>query len=572
MNQSMASFNLIPTPYNHSTSSIDEHRWLSLVRSALSKTSNEEDNKIKAHVSIFFVPKGLLYLKPEAFMPQLFAVGPYHLWVPHLYDMELYKLAAARKIQSNLNSLTLEELVCCIFKHEQRIRSHYHKYLDFTGETLAWMMVIDASFLLDFLHNFTSEAETQKYQQKLSQWVTQRMKMACNIVTRDIVMLENQIPFFLLRKILRRCRHFSSSKLVEEELSKLILGFVKEVSPFKTVSNFTFIDVEQYDHLLHLLYCMIVPKANEEEVGLSIEIDLNDAALNSKEEDEKNPTGSLRNVFDSVWRYASNLNDGATIATIKKVVIIGPIKFLIKLPWKIISSFPGFSVIKKPVESLLCHGSVKEKDDHDVADGSNSVSKPPLVEEITIPSVTELTEAGVSFMASNGDLKTIKFDMQQKPVTIYLPTVSLDMNTEVVLRNLVAYEASAEPGPMIFTRYTELMNGIIDTEKDVKILREKGIIVNRMKSDKEVADLWNGMSRCVRLSKVEFMDKFLKDVNSYYSSRWKVKTKRIISKYVFESWKFLTLLAAIVLLLLSCLQTFCNVYSCAGHWYNIRKN
>ncbi|KAL0916760.1 hypothetical protein M5K25_014296 [Dendrobium thyrsiflorum] len=568
----MASYNYIPVPYNHSPIAIDEHRWLSLVQSALSETINEEDDKVKVQVCIFFVPKGLFFLKPEAFMPQLFAIGPYHHWVPHLYDMERYKLAAARKIQCDLNSLSLEELVCCLLKHEQRIRSYYHKYLDFTGETLAWMMVIDASFLLDFLRNFIVDVEAQKGKQKISQWETSRMKMAYNMVIRDIIMLENQMPFFLLRKILRRCRQFSSPKLAEEQLSQMLLGFVKEVSPFNIIPSITSIDVNQYDHLLQLLYFMIVPKVNEEELfDQPHEIDLTDV-LNSEEEDGEKSVGSMWKMFNSVWNYASNVNKGATIETIKKVLIKGPIKILIKLPWNILTSFPGISIIKQPVESLLCRGSVKEKDDDDVVpDGKNSISKPPLVEEITIPSVTELTDAGVRFMPSNGDLTTIRFDMQQKPATIYLPKVSLDINTEVVLRNLVAYETSAEPGPMVFTRYTELMNGIIDTEEDVKILREKGIIVNRMKSDKEVADLWNGMSRSVRLSKVEFMDKFLEDVNSYYNSRWKVKSKRCISKYVFGSWQFLTLLAAVALLLLTCLQAFCNVYSCGKRWFYVKE-
>ncbi|KAL3528926.1 hypothetical protein ACH5RR_008248 [Cinchona calisaya] len=55
-----------------------------------------------------------------------------------------------------------------------------------------------------------------------------------------------------------------------------------------------------------------------------------------------------------------------------------------------------------------------------------------------------------------------------------------------------------ESSPLAFTRYTELMNGIIDTQRDAKFLREKGIIVNQLKSDKEVADLWNGMSKSIK--------------------------------------------------------------------------
>jgi hypothetical protein len=73
--------------------------------------------------------------------------------------------------------------------------------------------------------------------------------------------------------------------------------------------------------------------------------------------------------------------------------------------------------------------------------------------------------------------------------TLSLPIITLDGNTEVVLRNLVAYEAVAVRGPLVLARYTELMNGIIDTPKDVKILRQSGVVVNHLKSDKEAVDM-----------------------------------------------------------------------------------
>ncbi|MCH92456.1 putative UPF0481 protein, partial [Trifolium medium] len=77
--------------------------------------------------------------------------------------------------------------------------------------------------------------------------------------------------------------------------------------------------------------------------------------------------------------------------------------------------------------------------------------------------------------------------------------------------------------PLVITRYTELMNGIIDTEDDAKILREKGIILNHLKSDQEVANMWNGMSKSLRLSRVPFLDKTIEDVNKFYHNALKIK-------------------------------------------------
>ena len=124
----------------------------------------------------------------------------------------------------------------------------------------------------------------------------------------------------------------------------------------------------------------------------------------------------------------------------------------------------------------------------------------------------------------------------------------------------MAYEASTVSGPLVLARYTELMNGIIDTKEDVKLLREKGIILNHLKSDEEVANLFNGMSKSIRLT---FLDKAIEDANKYYNGRWKVKMREFFKTYVFGSWQFLALLAAILLVLLMTLQAFCSVYSCS---------
>ncbi|CAK9147601.1 unnamed protein product [Ilex paraguariensis] len=101
------------------------------------------------------------------------------------------------------------------------------------------------------------------------------------------------------------------------------------------------------------------------------------------------------------------------------------------------------------------------------------------------------------------------------------------------LRNLVAYEGCNASGSLALTRYTELMNGIIDTAEDAKLLRERGIIVNRLKNDEEVANLWNEMSRSMRLTKVPFLDKVIEDVNKYHDSKLKVKAGKFMKAYVF---------------------------------------
>ncbi|KAL7224880.1 hypothetical protein ACSBR1_026204 [Camellia fascicularis] len=92
------------------------------------------------------------------------------------------------------------------------------------------------------------------------------------------------------------------------------------------------------------------------------------------------------------------------------------------------------------------------------------------------------------------------------------------------------------------------MNGIIDTSEDAKLLKKKGIIKYSLKTDAEVAQLFNGMTKSIRPSKVSYIDIAIEDVNKYYYGTRKVK--------------ILTFLAAVLVVLLMGIQSFCSVYSC----------
>nr|GEY19608.1 putative UPF0481 protein At3g02645 [Tanacetum cinerariifolium] len=214
-----------------------------------------------------------------------------------------------------------------------------------------------------------------------------------------------------------------------------------------------------------------------------------------------------RRCMDFMWKVVAKSNAG--LIKILKMIIFGKfMAVLVKLPWKIIAALPILKLLKEPIEQMFQNfrgeGGDESKDDGDD-------SKAPLIEEITIPSVMEMAKAGILFSPINGGISDISFD--NKTSTLSLPVINLDVNTEVYLRNLVAYEACVAAGPLVVARYTELMNGIIDTEEDAKYLRERGIVLNYLKSDKEVADLWNGMSKSVKLTKVPKMDKVIEDVN-----------------------------------------------------------
>lgn len=441
--------------------------------------------------------------------------------------------------------------------------------MDFNGETLVWMMAVDASFMLEFLQVYAIQEgdKVPGISSRMSHLVDYAgRKSAHNAILRDIVMLENQIPLFVLQKMME----FKSSSLeaAENELLLMILGLFRELSPFKMMTEYPNIDISECAHLLEFCYAVLVPKSDTQQPDLIvIEVDDNkdgEEKENHHSEKSKSNTDSsyLKKFLSELWKLMSKLNKGP-VTLIKKILLSRPLKVLVKLPWTIISNFPGVKLIKQPVEYFFNLTSSDQEAKAEKGGGSSSktlIEKPPLIEEITIPSVTELMNSGVRFVPTEGSISNINFDTKTR--TFYLPVIGLDVNTEVFLRNLVAYEASVASGPLVLTRYTELMNGIIDSEEDAKALRERGVILNHLKSDAEVADLWNGMSKSIKLTKVPLLDKVVEDVNRYYNGRMKVKAWRFMKSYVIGSWQFLTFLAAILLLLLMAMQAFCSVYTC----------
>ncbi|KAK7340730.1 hypothetical protein VNO77_21441 [Canavalia gladiata] len=542
-----------PTMANDFKTHFDEIRWVTQIRETLDEEL-EDDGEF--HVSIFNVPKPLMASDPDSYIPQQVAIGPYHFGRQELHEMERYKLASAKRFQNQLQSLRLEQIIGQLIRLEHRIRACYHKYLNFNSETLVWTMVIDASFLFEFLQVYTIQDGT------MMPGVSSRMshlvdfagrKVAHNAILKDMVMLENQIPLFVLRKILEF--KFSSLELADDMLFSMLIGLFKELSPFNVLEEYPEIIVSECAHFLDFLYAMIVPKLEEQPNLVQSEDQHED-----KDDNENSLVKYVKQFLDQVRRLLSKL--ATALTSLIKVLQCRAMKVITRLPWTIISNLPGVGIIKQPVEYLFFS---QEKEATKAENGNlssdNVTNKPPLMEEINIPSVVELSKSGVCFMATNGDISTIRFDV--KTATLYLPTIGLDINSKVLLRNLVAYEASTASGPLVFTRYTELMNGIIDTREDARILREKGVILNHLKSDEEVANLWNGMCKSIKLTRVLFLDKVIEDVNQHYNGRMRVKIWKFMKLYVFASWQLLTFIAAIFLLFLMSLQVFCSFYKCS---------
>ncbi|ESQ49850.1 hypothetical protein EUTSA_v10022378mg [Eutrema salsugineum] len=517
-----------PTDSSTEQHGFDEARWVINLQKSLDVELEEHDLE-EVRVSIYTVPKALMCSHPDSYTPHRVSIGPYHCLKPELHEMERYKLMIARKIRDQTKSFRFHDLVEKIKSMETKIRASYHKYIGFDGETLMWIMAVDSSFLIQFLKIYSSR--------KVEALIN---RVGHNEILRDIMMVENQIPLFVLRKTLEF--QLGSTDSADDLLVSVLTGLCRDLSPLVIKFDDDEIlksQLQDYNHILDFLYQMIVPRIESEDA----------------EEEEENRADD--NGENRASRFLQEIK-----IQFNRVFASRSADSILRFPWRIISNLPGFIALKLSANYLFTR---QENEATATRQESSSAAipdmeKPPLVEELTIPSVSDLYKAGVRFKATiNGNISTVTFDSNSGQ--FYLPVINLDINTETVLRNLVAYEASNTSGALVFTRYTELINGIIDSEEDVRLLREQGVLVSRLKSDQEAAEMWNGMSKSVRLTKVGFLDKTIEDVNRYYTGRWKVKIGRFVEVYLYGSWQIFAFFAAVLLLMLVSLQVLSLVFS-----------
>ncbi|KAL0441672.1 UNVERIFIED_CONTAM: hypothetical protein Sradi_0106100 [Sesamum radiatum] len=461
-----------------STSNFDERKWVDEIRKTLDEEIEEET---EIPVTIFAVPKTLFISDPNSYTPQEVAIGPYHHLRPNLYDMETYKVSAAKRNQGELKNLKLQHIVANLSEMELKIRACYHRPLCFGSEALAWMMAVDVSFLFEFFEvcGVRKGKILTKVPSRLAHLISlSGHKTAHNAILRDIMMLENQIPLFVIEMLLKF--QFSSP---EEVLFDMLMELSEKVSPFKMAADAARMKIEVKDcaHLLDFLYRFIVPlpiKSDALPASDVVDIDLNDKEEGGEPEDhEKSKTpfsepSHLRRLLSELWQILSRLSV-RPMRLIKRIIFSGPVKVFVKLPWTILSRIPVIKLLKEPVERVFTffqQDKEKKGDERESSSSSSNTSKVPLLDEIRIPSVIQLSEVGVQFVPIYEGITSIKFDT--KTLTFYIPIINLGVNSEVVLRNLW-HTRPAVLGPLVGNPIRrELMNGIID-DLDARFLSER---------------------------------------------------------------------------------------------------
>ncbi|KAL3736104.1 hypothetical protein ACJRO7_025108 [Eucalyptus globulus] len=173
---------------------------------------------------------------------------------------------------------------------------------------------------------------------------------------------------------------------------------------------------------------------------------------------------------------------------------------------------------------------------------------------------TELQEAGVQFKKWKGhDLLDIEFGHG----TLRVPPLYINHHSISLLLNFIAYEMSVEHPEPFFTNYFMFWDSLVNSPGDIQIFR-KHRIINHLGSEKNVAALFMRCREVIYDLDLGSLYDETREVNDYceqyYESKYSVWWRNLIRECFSSPWTCLSLFAAIVLLLLTALQTFYTVY------------
>ena len=382
--------------------------------------------------TIYKVPEPLRSIKPEAYTPTVISIGPLHSGRKDLMANSL----KPRYLQNflNLTQLPTNTIVEIVKTWEKRARYCYAESIEMSRDEFVELLVFDGCFVVMHLISYSFfELRASDMSNLWKFWD----ELFC-----DLILLENQLPFFLLQSLYDLC---ASSQ------------------PFSKGVRF----------------------------------------------------------IELVHQYFIESHKGGLFSLKEHVLLAGI----------------GVQV-NHFVDLLRLHFTHTRSD------------KMSFQHTFWPPNATQLHECGVIFKTGKG----IAFKDQGG--CLQLPQINIYDDFEKRVRNLIAYEQCHFCSELRneVSNFAVFMQCLVQTDQDVKLLIEGGIIHNNFGSINEVTQLFNNLGKhiCPGINSYNSDCKRMKDYCKRPRHRWISLLRR---NYFSTPWLCASSIAAILLLALTLIQT-----------------
>ncbi|KMZ68319.1 hypothetical protein ZOSMA_241G00410 [Zostera marina] len=446
-----------------------------------SMTERLDKLKINGQPIICKIPNEIRAGHDRDYEPNIIAIGPYHREKPALKPMKEVKLMYLRHICDRNEEKTLRRYVVAMEAVELEARRMYNESFEIDSNDFIEMLVVDGCFIVEFL--------LKRAEGRVGEFPLAFQLRAGPTLRRDFLLFENQIPFFVLQKILDLTTHLGGLTILDIALHYLYKGKMsKEALP---------VEEREIHHLLHLSHLCLVSKLKYSQEETS---------------DESPP----KNLSDRLFVCLKHGLIYALVVCFNVVVI---------WKWSCWSHFRS-DIPAKDIQRMAR----------------------------TIPTATQLKEAGVHFKKK--ETNKCFLDISFKDGNMEIPAVTIQENTSSEYRNFLALEQTCKDYGNKFTSYVVFMDNLIDTAHDVALLKKSKIIESKLGCAEDVAMFFNEIRSglCFDFNK-HYLVGIFKDVNSYYNktiNRWRAT---LMHDYLSSPWAIISLMGAIVLIILTTLQT-----------------
>ncbi|XP_030534253.1 UPF0481 protein At3g47200-like [Rhodamnia argentea] len=149
---------------------------------------------VSVECCIYRVPEKFRAANEEAYTPQVISIGPFHRDKTVLQPREEIKM---KYLKGFLSRIKADLLACTrmIKELEDRIRQCYQENLTQGSDELVEIILVDAVFVVEvFIRNHWPEHRDENDEIFSKQWMK-------NGVFHDVLLLENQVPFFVLEEL-----------------------------------------------------------------------------------------------------------------------------------------------------------------------------------------------------------------------------------------------------------------------------------------------------------------------------------------------------------------------------------
>ncbi|XP_042430530.1 UPF0481 protein At3g47200-like [Zingiber officinale] len=382
--------------------------------------------------TIFKVSEILRDVQPNAYEPTIVSLGPYHHDKPQLKAMNKFKWFLLKTWGDS--GRCLRDSARVIEENETEARNAYSvQPINMVGNQFAELMLLDCVFVIMILWFWKKKKSGfQLMENKI-------FKRSWMIVARDMLLLENQLPFFLLETLFHIKFPYRQGKL-KKWMVRFFSGFVSNNISLVSVSHDA-----RIHHILHLFYLCI-----------------------------------------------------------------------------------------KPPEA-----------------SGDIVPQPNNIDDLrSLSSVTRLEETGIKFRRKQR--ATCLLGITFKKGVLEIPQFEVDDNTNILFRNLIAFEQCYNRNSAIvdgsFAAYASYMSCMISTAADVEILQQNKIIIRGIGNNKQVADFFNKLCKEVVVNHGKcYVSQIFKEVNKYSRAernRWWADLNR---RYFHSPWSVISVIAAISL-------------------------